>query len=364
MNTENNEKLTGDVLQNIVLTPEEEQKVREAASKICLEDASSVLSYGAPEQQKIADFSDNALRNVKAGDLGKTGEMIADLVVTLKENPAESRGFLGLFRKPATLEKIKAKYAVTEKNVEAISSELVSHQNLLTRDATMLDELYQVNLDYYKDLTMDILAGKQALEEARNGKLAQLNEKAQISGLPEDAQAAADYQEMITRFEKRLYDLELTRTVSMQMAPQIRLLQNNDMTMVEKIQSTIVNTIPLWKNQMVLALGLAHSEQALKAEKEVTDLTNDLLRQNAEKLKAGTVEIARESERGVVDIETLQETNQKLIDSLSEVTAIQEEGRRKRAEAELSLRQIEGELRTKLLELSTKQQAEKNGGEN
>lgn len=349
-------------MKDVVLTDEEQTAVTEFAARIDITDTNSVMTYGAASQQKVAQFSDNALQGIKTKDLGEVGAMITDLVTELKNEPTETKGFLGMFKKSIPVEKLKAQYATTEKNVEKISDVLENHQIALTKDAAMLDEMYSANLTYYKELTMYILAGKKALDEAKNGKLQELQAKAGETGLPEDAQAAADYADVITRFEKKLYDLELTRTVSMQMAPQIRLIQNNDSLMVERIQSTLVNTIPLWKNQLVLSLGLAHSQEALKAEKEVTDLTNDLLKKNAEILKTGTIEIAKESERSVVDIETLKETNQKLIESLTEVTKIQEEGRKARANAEGELAQIEEELKTKLLALST--QSEIKEGEN
>lgn len=341
-------------MKDVVLTDDEKQTITEFSSKIDISDTNAVMTYGAASQQKVAEFSDNALQGVKNKDLGEIGTMITSLVTELKNEPAETKGFLGLFKKNVPIEKLKAQYATTEKNVEKISDVLENHQIRLTKDAAMLDEMYSANLTYYKELTMYILAGKQALESAKEGKLAELQTRAAQSGLPEDAQAAADYADIITRFEKKLYDLELTRTVSMQMAPQIRMIQNNDSLMVERIQSTLVNTIPLWKNQLVLSLGLAHSQEALKAEKEVTDLTNDLLKKNAEILKTGTIEIAKESERSVVDIETLKQTNEMLIESLTEVTRIQEEGRQARANAESELAQIEEELKSKLLALSTK----------
>ncbi|MCQ2401085.1 MAG: toxic anion resistance protein [Lachnospiraceae bacterium] len=340
-------------MKDVVLTDEEQTAITEFAAKIDITDTNSVMTYGAASQQKVAEFSDTALQGIKTKDLGEVGAMITNLVAELKNEPTESKGFLGLFKKNVPVEKLKAQYATTEKNVEKISDVLEDHQIVLTKDAAMLDEMYSANLTYYKELTMYILAGKKALEDAKEGKLKELQAKAAETGLPEDAQAAADYADIVTRFEKKLYDLELTRTVSMQMAPQIRLIQNNDSLMVERIQSTLVNTIPLWKNQLVLSLGLAHSQEALKAEKEVTDLTNELLKKNADILKTGTIEIAKESERSVVDIETLKETNQKLIESLTEVTRIQEEGRKARANAEGELAQIEEELKTKLLALST-----------
>jgi len=342
-------------MQDVVLTPEEQKIVDDFASQIDIANSDIVMSYGAASQQKIADFSDSALEGVKAKDLGQIGDMITSLVTELKEDPTKSKGFLGLFKVPASLEKIKAKYATTQQNVDKISKNLSNHQTQLIKDTAMLDELYKTNINYYKELTMYILAGKKALEKAKNETLPLLQQKAKETALAEDAQAAADFEGMINRFEKKLYDLELTRTISMQMAPQIRLIQNNDVTMAEKIQSTLVNTIPLWKNQLVLALSLAHSQGALQAEKQVTDLTNELLKKNAETLKQGSIDIARESERAVVDMETIRETNQKLIDSLTEVTKIQAEGREKRAAAEKELAQIEADLKGKLLELSTLQ---------
>lgn len=337
----------------VVLTPEEEAQVAGFARQIDISDSNMVLRYGAASQQKVAAFSDTALEGVKTKDLGEIGDMITGLVAELKEDPSRPKGFLGLFRFPASLKKIRASYAAASQNVDKISAKLAGHQNLLIRDSAMLDELYKTNLSYYKELTMYILAGKQALEEAKNVKLPELKAKAQESGLPEDAQAVSDFENMIVRFEKKLYDLELTRNIAMQMAPQIRLIQSNDVSMAEKIQSTLVNTIPLWKNQMVLALSLARSEEALEAERSVTDMTNELLKKNAETLKQGTIGIAEESERAIVDLETLRETNRKLIESLTEVAKIQEEGRLKRAEAENELNVIENELRQKLLDLST-----------
>lgn len=335
------------------LSPAEEAEVEEFAKKIDISDSEALLQYGSQSQKKTADFSDTALEKVKAKDLGKVGDMLTDLVAELKTDPSQQKGFLGLFRRSVPVEKLKAQYTSIQKNVEKIADALTDHRNTLVKDVAMLDQLYDTNLDCYKEVTMYILAGKKALEDAKNNKLAELKKKAEESRLLEDAQAAADFGELIDRFEKKIHDLELTRTVNMQMAPQIRLIQNNDIVMSEKIQSTINNTIPLWKNQIVIALGLARTNEALKAEKEVTDLTNDLLKKNAETLKTGTLEIAKESERGVVDIETLKETNRKLIETLTEVTSIHAEGRAKRAEAENELAHIEAELRQKLLELSS-----------
>ena len=345
---------TGAVLENVKLSPEEARQVEEFAKTIDITDTDTLMQYGSQSQQKIAGFSDTALEKVKARDMGEVGELLSDLVAELKENsPTESKGFLGLFKKPLPAEKLKAKYTLVEKDVDNVTGTLTDHRNSLIKDVAMLSELYDTNLSCFKEITMYILAGKKAVEDAKNGKLKELQEEAKRTGLAEDAQAAADYGDLIQRFEKKLYDLELTRAVNMQMAPQIRLIQNNDVTMSEKIQSTIVNTIPLWKNQMVIALGLSHTQEALKAEKAVNDLTNELLKKNAEILKQGTIEVAKENERGIVDIETLTETNQKLIDTLEEVTAIQKEGRENRLKAEQELCRIEDDLKVKLLELSS-----------
>ena len=334
------------------LSAAEIAQVEEFAKTIDIADTDALLQYGSQSQQRIAQFSDTALEKVKAKDMGEVGDMLTDLVTELKDTPTEQKGFLGLFKKAVPAEKLKAKYATVEKDVDRVTGSLTDHRNGLIKDVAMLDELYDTNLSCFKEITMYILAGKKAVDDAKTGKLLELQKKAQETGLAEDAQAAADYGDLITRFEKKIYDLELTRTVNMQMAPQIRLIQNNDIVMSEKIQSTIVNTIPLWKNQMVIALGLAHTQEALKAEMAVNELTNDLLRKNAETLKQGTIEIAKENERGIVDIETLTETNQKLIDTLTEVTKIQEDGKVKRVEAEKELARIEGELKDKLLTLS------------
>lgn len=334
------------------LTPAEIQQVEEFAKTIDISDTETLMQYGSQSQQKIANFSDTALQKVKAKDMGEVGDMLTDLVTELKDTPTESKGFLGLFKKTLPADKLKAKYSTVEKDVDRVTGTLTDHRNGLIKDVAMLDELYDTNLACFKEITMYIMAGKKAVDDAKNGQLLELQKKAQETGLAEDAQAAADYGDLITRFEKKIYDLELTRTVNMQMAPQIRLIQNNDVVMSEKIQSTLVNTIPLWKNQMVISLGLAHTQEALKAEKAVNDLTNDLLRKNAETLKTGTIEIAKENERGIVDIETLTETNQKLIETLTEVTKIQEDGKVKRAEAENELARIEAELKEKLLTLS------------
>ncbi len=340
-----------------ILTPEEQQQVDAFAGQIDITDSQIVLQYGASAQKKIADFSEVALTNVKTKDLGEIGENLAAVVSELKgvNEQDEEKGFLGLFKKNTSrLAAMKAKYAKAEANVDRISKQLESHQIQLLKDAAMLDQMYELNLNYYKELSMYILAGKKKLEDVRQNELPGLLKKAEESGLPEDTQKARDLSELCNRFEKKVYDLELTRTVAMQMAPQIRMIQSNDTVMSEKIQSTLVNTIPLWKSQMVLAIGVDHSAQAARAQQEVTNMTNELLRKNAETLKTATVETAKESERGIVDIETLKQTNETLISTLDEVMRIQEEGRTKRREAEVELSQIEDTMRGKLLELSKK----------
>ena len=312
------------------------------------------MQYGASCQKKIADFSDNALEGVKTKDLGEVSGMITDLVTELKGFSLEpqKKGLFGFFKKvPVSIEKIKAEYASADTNIDKIVESLESHQNQLSKDVIMLDKLYEANLGYFKELSMYIMAGKAKLEEERAGRLQDLKKKAEESGLPEDAQAANDFAALCDRFEKKLFDLELTRTISIQMAPQIRMIQNNDVLMVERIQSTINNTIPLWKNQMVLALGMAHSQQAADAQHAVNELTNELLKKNAETLKTGSIQIAEESERSVVDIETVKETNQKLIETFDEVMKIQEEARERRAAAEAELGRIEVELKNKLLDI-------------
>lgn len=340
-----------------ILTPQEQRMVDEFVKQIDITDSQVVLQYGASSQKKIADFSEAALGNVRTKDLGEIGNDLALVVSELKsiDDEEEEKGFLGLFKKNANkLENMKAKYAKAEVNVNRICKVLEGHQIQLLKDAAMLDQMYQLNLNYYKELSMYILAGKQKLEEVRTKELPQLLARAEESGLPEDTQKAKDLAELCNRFEKKVYDLELTRTVAMQMAPQIRLIQNNDTVMSEKIQSTLVNTIPLWKSQMVLAIGVDHSAKAAKAQREVADMTNELLRKNAEALKIATVETAKESERGIVDIETLKQTNETLISTLDEVMHIQEEGRVKRREAEAELVQIEDAMRAKLMEMSRK----------
>lgn len=336
-----------------VLTPAEQKMVEDFAAKIDIENTNQILQYGAGTQKKMADFSNAALENVKTQDLGEVGDLISGVVGELKNfDVEEDRGFFGFFKKQSSkIENMKNKYAKAEVNVEKITDALEQHQVRLMKDSAMLDKMYEQNLNYFKELTMYILAGKKKLEETRNGKLPELQNKAAMSGLPEDAQVAKDLDEKCNRFEKKLHDLELTRTISMQTAPQIRLIQNNDTSMVEKIQTTIVNTIPLWKSQMVLALGIAHSTEAAQAQKQVTDLTNELLRKNAETLHMATVETAKASERGIVDIETLQKTNADLIQTLDDVMRIQKEGREKRQAAELEMRKMEDELKKKLLEI-------------
>lgn len=330
-----------------------DELVNEFAQKINIENTNQILQYGAGTQKKMADFSDAALENVKTQDLGEVGELISGVVGELKDFDAEEdKGFFGFFRKQSSkIETMKNRFSKAEANVEKITEALEKHQVRLLKDSALLDKMYEQNLDYFKELTVYILAGKKKLEEIRNGKLKELQEKASESGLPQDAQEVRDLDAKCNRFEKKIHDLELTRTISMQTAPQIRLIQNNDTTMVEKIQTTIVNTIPLWKSQMVLALGIAHSTEASKAQREVTDLTNELLKKNAETLHLASTETARESERGIVDIETLQKTNADLIQTLDDVMKIQKEGREKRQAAEAEMRRMEDQLKEKLLEI-------------
>ncbi len=337
------------------LSPEEQQMVDDFAQKIDITNSQMVLQYGAASQKKLSDFSDTALSRVKTKDMGETGELITDLIGELQGFDAaeESKGFFGFFkRQQANIANLKTKYEKADVNVERIKAKLEDQQVILMKDITMLDKMYQLNLVYFKELTMYILAGRKKLAAVRANELAAAQAKAQRTQLPEDAQAARDLSDQCDRFEKKLYDLELTRNISIQMGPQIRLIQSNDTMMAEKIQTTIVNTIPLWKNQMVLALGMAHSQQAMQAERAVTDATNELLRKNAATLKQGTIDIARESERGVVDIETLKQTNQELISTLDELNKIRADGKAKRAAAEAELGRIEGELRAKLLEVN------------
>ena len=338
----------------VKLSAEEQAMVDAFAEKIDITNSQQVLQYGSACQKKIGDFSEAALSKVSTKDLGEVGDMITDLVTELKNFDAseEEKGFLGFFKKKANqMEQLKTRYNKAETNVENIQAMLENHQVQLLKDIAMLDKMYELNMAYFKELSMYILAGKKKLAEVRAGALQQAMDKAKASGLPEDAQAARDLADQCERFEKKLYDLELTRNISLQMGPQIRLLQNNNTMMAEKIQSTIVNTIPLWKNQMVLALGLAHSQQAMEAQRAVTNMTNDLLKKNAEALKLGTLETARETQRGVVDIETLQQTNKSLIETLDELNKIQSEGRAKRAAAQQELTRIEDELKQKMMEI-------------
>ena len=347
--------ITAHYLENTKLTEAEQKMVDDFSEKIDLNDSGIVLQYGSAAQKKIADFSDNALEGVRTKDLGEVGNMITDLVAELKGfniEPEEKKGFFSIFKKAGSgIAKLKTKYDKAEVNVDRITDVLEDHQNQLLTDIVMLDKMYENNLSYFKELTMYILAGKKKLEQERATTLIELEEKAKTSGLAEDAQAANDFANLCDRFEKKLHDLEMTRTISIQMAPQIRLIQNGDTLMAEKIQSTINNTIPLWKNQMVLALGLAHSKAAVEAQREVSDLTNELLKKNAEALKTGTVAIAEESERSIVDIETVRYTNEQLISTLNEVLRIADEGRAKRLAAENEMIMIENELKTKLLDI-------------
>ena len=337
-----------------ILSDEEKKQVEEFASKIDLGNSAGILQYGAGTQQKMADFSEKALERVKTKDLGEIGGLISGLVSELKSFDAEEeeKGLFGFFKKQGNkLTNLKNRYDKAEVNVDKIVDMLETHQVTLMKDIDMLDKMYEVNLMYYKELTMYILAGRKRLEEVRKGELAELIEKAQKSQLPEDAQAAKDLESQCDRFEKKLHDLELTRMISIQTAPQIRMVQSSDTMMAEKIQSTIVNTIPLWKSQMVIALGVEHSTEAAKAQRAVSDMTNELLKKNAEKLKTATIETAKESERGIVDMETLKATNESLISTLDEVMKIQIEGRAKRAAAENELRSMESQLKDKLLEI-------------
>ena len=339
-------------LDDKLLTEQEKKAVEEFSKKIDITDTNMVLQYGAAAQKSVAGFSENALSNVRSKDLGEVG--LSELVVQLKGfgSGEEKKGLAGLFRKAGNkIESMKAQYGKVEANVDRIAQSLEQHQITLMKDIAMFDQMYELNLKYYKELTMYILAGKKRLEEVRSGQLEELRIKAEKSGLAEDAQAYNDMVNLCNRFEKKLHDLELTRMVSVQMGPQTRLLQNNDTQMVEKIQSSLVNTIPLWKSQMVLALGMEHGRQATAAQNAVTEMTNDLLKKNADTLKMGTIATAKEAERSIVDIETLQHTNQQLISTLDEVLAIQQEGAAKRKAAEVELGRIEGELKQKLMEL-------------
>ena len=349
-------KATPVQVEDTPLSPEEQKMVNDFAEKIDITNSQMVLQYGAASQKKLSDFSETALSRVKTKDMGETGELITNLISELQGFDAtteQPKGIFGFFKKTSnSIEQLKTRYDSADKNVERIKAQLEDHQVTLMKDITMLDKMYELNLVYFKELTMYILAGKKKLAEVRANDLKAAQEKAQRTQLPEDAQAARDLADLCDRFEKKLYDLELTRNVSIQMGPQIRLIQSTDTMMAEKIQTTIVNTIPLWKNQMVLALGIAHSQQAMQAERAVTDATNELLKKSAATLKQGTIEIAKESERGIVDIETLQQTNKQLIETLDELNKIRADGKAKRANAEQELGRIEGELRQKMLEIN------------
>ena len=340
----------------VQLPPEEQAMVDSFAEKIDITNSQQVLQYGSACQKKIGDFSEAALSKVSTKDLGEVGDMITDLIGELKSfdaNEEQQKGIMGFFKKKTSqLDALKTKYDKTETNVEKIQSMLEAHQVQLLKDIAMLDKMYELNMAYFKELSMYILAGKKKLEDMRAGELPALKAKAEQSGAQEDAQAYNDMVQMCERFEKKIYDLELTRAISLQMAPQIRLIQSNDIAMSEKIQSTLVNTIPLWKSQMVIAIGLDHATDAAKAQRAVSDMTNELLKKNAEALKVASVETAKESERGIVDIETLKSTNQTLMTTLDEVMKIQEEGRARRQSAEEDLQRIENEMRDKLLEMS------------
>ena len=349
------------VFQELQLSEQEQETVKQFAEKIDISNSTQVLQFGAAVQKKIADFSGTALENVRTKDLGEVGSMLSNVVTELKsfDVEEEEKGLFGLFKKGSNkVTALKAKYDKAETNVGRICEVLEGHQIQLLKDVAMLDKLYDMNLDYFKEVTMYLAAGKYKLAQVRDHDLAELVRKSEQSGRPEDAQAANDLSSMCNRFEKKLYDLDLTRMISIQMAPQIRMVQNNDTQMSEKIQSTLVNTIPLWKSQMVLALGLAHSEQAAKAHREVTDMTNELLKKNAEILKTSTIATARESERGIVDMETLKQTNESLISTLDEVMQIQTEGQQKRRAAEAELGKMEDQLKQKLLEVSRGKKAD------
>ena len=342
-------------LDETMLTDEERKMVDDFSNQIDLHNSNAILQYGVGTQKKMADFSGDALENVKTKDLGEVGEMLSGVVAELRDFDEEQKGFLGLFKKTSNrIDALKVKYSKAETNIARICDALEQHQVQLLKDVAVLDKMYDLNLTYFKELSMYILAGKKKLQKTRDTELAELLAKARMSGLPEDAQAAKDLEALCDRFEKKIHDLELTRMVSIQTAPQIRLVQNSDTMMIEKIQSTVVNTIPLWKSQMVLALGVSHAEQASRAQREVSDMTNQLLKRNAETLKIAAVESARESERGIVDLETLKNTNASLISTLDEVMKIQAEGRAKRRAAEIEMQNMENELKQKLLEISSK----------
>ena len=347
------EKQNEEIIEEIHLTEEEKKMVDQFVDKIEITNSNSILQYGVGAQKKISDFSETALNNVRTKDLGEVGEMLSNVVFELKnfEETEEKKGILGFFKKGKDkISQMKAKYDKVEDNINKMCSILEKHQIQLLKDIAMLDKMYEINKVYFKELSMYILAGKKKLQKLEKEELPKLQEKARISGLPQDAQEVNDFIALCNRFEKKIHDLELTKMISLQMAPQIRLIQNNDSLMSEKIQSTIVNTIPLWKSQIVLALGVAHSTNAAKVQREVTDMTNELLRKNAEILKTSTIETAKESERGIVDVDTLRITNESLISTLDEILHIQTEGRQKRKEAELELRNIEDQLKNKLLE--------------
>lgn len=337
-----------------ILSPAEQQAVDQFAAQIDLHNSQQILTYGAAAQKNIADFSQGALETVRTKDMGQVGEMLSELVAQLSsiEPEEKKKGLAGLFQRAGdSMEKLKVQYSKAETNVDRITEALEKHQLTLMKDIAVLDQMYEKNLQYFKELTMYILAGQQKMKTERDGELARLRSAAAQSGRPEDAQAANDYAALIDRFEKKLHDLELTRIVSLQMGPQIRMVQNNDTLMTEKIQTSLVNTIPMWKSQMVLSLGIHHAQQAMEAQRQVTDMTNRLLKTNADMLKMASVETAKESERAVVDLETLQHTNQTLIETLDEVLQIQQEGRQKRQQASAELKRMEDELRNKLLEL-------------
>lgn len=349
------EQAPAQVLDLSAISPAEQAAVREFSEKIDVENTEQVMNYGAAAQKNIAEFSDAALKSVRTKDLGEVGDMLGDLVIQLKGinfEQEEKKGLRGLFKRAeVSIASMKAQYDKAQVNVDKIVAALQQHEITLMKDIALMDQMYERNMEYQKELTMYILAGKLKVQQLRNEQLPKLIAHAQETGLPEDAQAANDFANMIGRFEKKLHDLELTRTISIQMAPQIRMIQNNDRLMVEKIRTSIVNTIPLWKNQMVLGLSMYHSDQAMQAQREVTDVTNKLLQQNAQALHQGSVAIAKETERGIVDIETLQKTNQELIATLEEVRKIQDDGRARRASAEAELGRIEGQLKQKLLEM-------------
>ncbi|SHI29268.1 Uncharacterized conserved protein YaaN involved in tellurite resistance [Butyrivibrio fibrisolvens DSM 3071] len=352
---ETKEQSTRQFEADVQLTPEEQKQVDEFVKQIDITNSQAVMNYGVGTQKKLADFSQKAIDNVRTKDMGEVGDMLSGLVTELKDFDVdeEEKGIMSFFKKSANrVNAIKAKYSTVETNVNAITSKLEQHQVTLMKDVALLDQMYALNLNYFKELTMYIQAGKKKLEEVRSTTLVELQNKAQASGLQEDAEKAKDLSNLCDRFEKKIYDLELTRTIAMQTGPQIRMVQSSDTIMAEKIQSTIVNTIPLWKNQMVIAIGVEHANQAAKAEREVNDMTNALLKKNADKLKQATIATAKESERGIIDMETLRHTNETLISTIDEVLAIQKDGKEKRRAAEAELGQIESQLKDKLIEAS------------